>query len=79
MGGHGRPLPPHPGPVWEGVGDLAGASGRDVLADRGGNLGCRPRWARTAHEPTGVGENQKVAQNVASSTNVSSRGSSNAE
>ena len=72
MGGHGRPLPPRPRTARQRCLVFA----REVFGHQVANFGSRPLRAQTALAPDVRRENQKVAQNVVSSTNVSSRGSS---
>ena len=72
MGSHDRLLSPRPRTAQR---SAAGISLPSFPADRMAIPGWIPPWARTAREPMKVGENQKVAQNVVSSTNVSFRGS----
>ena len=71
MGGHGHPLPLAPCHAGRAVSD--GSDG-DASFNRVGNPGRVTPRARTALAPVGGEENQKAAQNVASSTNVSSLG-----
>jgi hypothetical protein len=67
-----------PRPFWNGASGLAGIFGGNFPADRVGNLVWTAQERAYRPRPTGVGKNENVASNVSMSTNISSRGWSEA-